>query len=59
MGAAGKGLPQRHRIAEFAAVVAKGNEGNAAYKARRMGAAEKGLPQRHRIAEFAAVVAKG
>ena len=52
-------FPQRHRITEFAAVVAKGQRGNAVQKACRKGAAEKGTPQRHRIAEFAAVVAKG
>ena len=52
-------FPQRHRIAEFAVVVAKGQRGNAVQKAYRKGAAEKGTPQRHRIAEFAAVVAKG
>ena len=49
--------PQRHQIAEFAAVVASGQKGNAVQKACRKGAAEKGTPQRHRIAEFAAVVA--
>ena len=52
-------IPQRHRITEFAAVVAKGQRGNAVQKACRKGTAEKGTPQRHRIAEFAAVVAKG
>ena len=56
-GAAGKDFPQRHRIAEFAAVVTSGQRGNAVQKACRKGAAEKGTPQRHRIAEFAAVVA--
>ncbi len=52
-------FPQRHRIAEFAAVVAKGQNGNAVQKACRKGAAEKGTPQRHRIAGNAAVVASG
>ena len=52
-------FPQRHRITEFAAVVAKGQRDNAVQKACRKGAAEKGTPQRHRITEFAAVVAKG
>ena len=58
-GAAGKDFPQRHRITEFAAVVAKGQRDNAVQKACRKGAAGKDFPQRHRIAEFAAVMAKG
>ena len=58
MGAAEKDIPQRHRITEFAAVVAKGQKGNAVYKACRTGAAEKGLPQRHRFADNTAVVEK-
>ena len=53
-----KGLPQRHRFAEFAAVAAKGQKGNAVYKACRTGAAEKGLPQRHRFADNTAVMEK-
>ena len=50
--------PQRHRIAEFAAVAEKGNDGNGVRKACRKGTEEKGCPQRHRIAGNAAVVAK-
>ena len=58
-GRSGKSIPQRHRIAEFAAVVAKGQSDNAVQKACRKGTAEKDFPQRHRIAGNAAVVAKG
>ena len=51
--------PQRHRIAEFAAVVASGQKGYAVQKACRKGTAEKDFPQRHRITRNAAVVASG
>ena len=54
--AAMKAMPQRHRIAESAAVVGTGRRGNAVQKACRKDAAMKAMPQRHRIAEFAAVV---
>ena len=57
--AAMKVMPQRHRIAEFAAVVETGRRGNAVQKACRKDAAMKAMPQRHRIAEFAAVVETG
>ena len=54
-GAAGKGMPQRHRIAGFATVAERTGQGNATQKACSEGAAGKGMPQRHRIAGFAAV----
>ena len=54
-GAKRNAIPQRHRIAEFAAVVGTGRKGKAAQKAYGKGAAMKAMPQRHRIAEFAAV----
>ena len=57
--AAMKAMPQRHRIAEFAAVVETGRRGNAVQKACRKDAAMKAMPQRHRIAGFAAVVETG
>ena len=41
-----------------AAVVAKGQKGNAVQKARRKGAEGKDLPQRHLIMGNAAVVEK-
>ena len=58
-GAAMKAMPQRHRIAEFAAVVETGRKDNAVQKACRKDAAMKAMPQRHRIAGFAAVVGTG
>ena len=59
--ACGKGtremlLPQRHRIAGFAAVVERGNGGKMPYRACGEGTRERLLPQRHRNADFAAVV---
>ena len=48
-------MPQRHRIAGFAAVAERTGQGNATQKACSEGAAGKGMPQRHRIAGFAAV----
>ena len=62
-GAAMKAMPQRHRIAEFAAVfsavVGTGRKNKAVQKAYGKGAAMKVMPQRHRITEFAAVVGTG
>ena len=55
----GKRHPQRHRIADFAAVVEKGDGGKMPYRGCREGAWGKRLPQRHRIAGFAAVVERG
>ena len=51
-----KAIPQRQRIAGFAAVVEKERKDNAAQKAHREGAAENAVPQRQRIAGNAAVV---
>ena len=53
------GVPQRQRIAEFAAVAERDSRGNAAQRACSKGVAEKDVPQRQRIAEFAAVAAPG
>ena len=52
-------MPQRHRIAENAAVMETGRKGNAAQKACGKDAAMKAMPQRHRIAENTAVVETG
>ena len=57
--AAMKAMPQRHRIAEFAAVVGTGRKGKAAQKAYGKGVAMKAMPQRHLITESAAVVETG
>ena len=58
-GAKRNAIPQRHRIAEFAAVVETGRRGNAVQKAYGKGAAMKAMPQRHRITESTAVVETG
>ena len=52
-------LPQRHRIAGFAAVVEKGNVGKMPHRACGKGTRRKRPPQRYRIAGFAAVVKRG
>ncbi|HJB43880.1 MAG TPA: hypothetical protein IAB87_03735, partial [Candidatus Coprenecus merdipullorum] len=54
-GAAEKVVPQRQRIARFAAVVEEGRKHNAAQRACSEGAAKKAIPQRHRIAENGAI----
>ena len=46
-GAAMKAMPQRHRIAEFAAVVETGRKDKAVQKTYGKGAAMKAMPQRH------------
>ena len=46
-GADWNAMPQRHRIAESAAVVEKGRKDKAAQKACRKDAAMKAMPQRH------------
>ena len=49
-------LPQRHRIAEIAAVVEKGMPAMRLQNALQAGGIKAYLPQRHRIAEIAAIV---
>ena len=48
-------LPQRHRIAGFAAVAEGNAKDNAAQKGYSEGNGDMRLPQRHRITGFAAV----
>ena len=52
-------FPQRHRIAEIAAVVERGMPAMRLQNALQAGNMKAYLPQRHRIAEIAAVVERG
>ena len=56
MCAAKKAVPQRQGIAGNAAVVERGQRGDAVRKACRGGAVKKAMPQRQGIAGNAAVV---
>ena len=56
MGGEENAVPQRQRIACFAAVVVGARKWYAAQKGCRMGGEENAVPQRQRIACFAAVV---
>ena len=58
-GAEEDAVPQRHRIAGFAAVVKGGRKRVAAQKGCDRGAEENAVPQRQGIAGFAAVVVSG
>ena len=57
-GAAEKAVPQRQRIASFAAIVEEERKDNAAQKAYSKGAAKKAIPQRQQIAGNAAGVVR-
>ena len=59
MGDVEKAMPQRRRIAAFAAVVEGKRKRETAQKACVMGDVEKAMPQRRRIAGFGAVVEGG
>ena len=52
-------MPQRQRIAGFAAVVVRARKRDATQKGCGRGAGGNAVPQRHRIAGFAAVVVRG